>query len=420
MTRANGSTPRATAPIYVLGGSQTDFVRNWTREGTDLVGGTTEVVQSALVNASVDAADIEVGHVGNFAAEIYSGQGHLGGLLVEAEESFVGIPTSRHEAACASGSVAVLAAMADIEAGRYSCALVLGIEHMRMIDAFASQKVLGAAAWVPRETDGVEYPWPQLFSELGDEYDRRYGLSFDHLAALAKMDFENARRNPNAQTRRWAFEDSSFTEDSELNPVVAGRIRRQDCSQVTDGAAAIVLASKEFASEWARARGQDRASIPRITGWGHHTGRMALADKLASSRDGEFVVPHVRNTITDAYDRAGVTIDNVRTIETHDCFTTTQYMAIDHLGLTKPGQSWQAIEEGTINFDGPCPINPTGGLIGLGHPVGATGVRMVLDASRQVSGKAQDCQVPGAVGATAATLNLGGSATTAVCFVLQG
>ena len=121
------------ADTFVLGGAQTDFLRNWTREGSTLADLIAEPVHAALADASIGAADVQVAHVGNFASEIYCGQGHLGGLLVEADPAFSGLPTSRHEAACASGSVAVLAAMADLEAGRYDVALVVGVEMMRNV-----------------------------------------------------------------------------------------------------------------------------------------------------------------------------------------------------------------------------------------------------------------------------------------------
>jgi acetyl-CoA C-acetyltransferase len=399
--------------IVVLGGYQSDFARNLTREGTPISVLVEEVAQGALAASGVGAEQVEVGHVGNFAGELFCGQGHLGGLLVEADPAFVGLPTMRHESACASGSMAVLAAMADLEAGRYDCALVLGVEVMRTTDPLTVQQHLGSAAWVPRETEGVEYPWPALFGELGDEYERRYGLDPEHLAAIAKVNFANARRNPNAQAREWHFEDADFSRDSAKNPVVAGRIQRQDCSQVTDGAAAVVLATPSWAAE----HGQPVDGLARISGWGHRTSRMALADKLADSKDDPYVAPFVRQTVVDALGRAG--LDDGRdldAVEVHDCFTTTEYLAIDHLGLTEPGESWRAIEDGTIGPDGDVPINPSGGLIGGGHPVGATGVRMVLDAAKQVTGTAGDYQVDGA--RTVGTLNLGGSATTSAAFVL--
>ena len=104
-------------------------------------------------------------------------------------------------------------------------------------------------------------------------------------------------------------------------------------------------------------------------------------------------------------------------VETHDCFTTTEYLAIDHLGLTAPGQSWQAVEDGSIEPGGRCPVNMSGGLIGGGHPVGATGARMVFDAARQVAGQAGECQIEGA--RRIQTLNIGGSCATVVSFVVE-
>ena len=157
--------------------------------------------------------------------------------------------------------------------------------------------------------------------------------------------------------------------------------------------------------------------MPRIQGWGHATAPLTFDAKVAESKDQPYVLPHTRRAITDAYRRAGIAdcwaLDG---IETHDCFTTSEYMAIDHFGLTNPGESWKAIEEGVIDFGGKLPINPSGGLIGAGHPVGATGVRQLLDASLQVTGKAGDYQVANA--RRFATLNIGGSGTTSVVFVV--
>lgn len=393
---------------FILGGYQTDFAQNWMRAGKQIPDVLSEVVQGALEATGVPAEDVQVGHVGNFAAELYAMQGHLGAFLVQTNPAFAGLPTARHEAACASGSMAILAASAEIEAGRYDVALVAGIEHMKTVDAAQGGEYLGTAAWYEKEARGIPFPFPALFGQLGDEYQRRFGLNDDHLTRISELNFENARRNPLAQTRDWP------ANPEKMQQTLTGRIRIGDCSQVTDGAVAVILASREYA-ERHMARG--RAAVSMIEGWGHHTATMSFADKMAESAGNPYVLPHTRHAITDAFTRARIAdCWALDAIETHDCFTTSEYMAIDHFGLTAPGEPFKAIEDGVIDFGGRLPINPSGGLIGAGHPVGATGVRQLLDAHRQVTNTAGSYQVEGAK--RVATLNLGGSATTSACFVV--
>jgi acetyl-CoA C-acetyltransferase len=403
--------------VYVLGGHQTDFKRNFAREGKGVFEMLKESVEGALAATGIEPEEIEVAHIGNFVAELFCGQGQLGGLFAAIHPRFSGLPASRHEGACASGSLAALAAQADIKAGHYGLALVAGVEMMRHTTSQEAADHLAAAAWIGREGQEAQWMWPYMFSKLGDEYDRRYGLKREHLAEIARVNFANAKRNPNAQTRDWQFTERSFAADDDANPRVEGRIRKQDCGQITDGGAAVFLASEAVAAAYAKRRGIALEAIPHIEGWGHRTATMRLADKLVESHNSPYVFPHVRGTITDAYKRAGIAGPRaLDAIETHDCFTTTEYMAIDHFGIAAPGESWKAIEAGTIAADGELPINPSGGLIGLGHPVGCTGVRMLLDAYKQTTGTAGACQVEGAK--RCATLNIGGSGTTTVSFIV--
>lgn len=405
-------------PVFILGGHQSDFGRHWTRADLTLFDLFSETVLGALEATGLDAADIEVGHVGNFVAELFTGQGMLGGWFGHVHPGFAGMPASRHEGACASGSLAALAAMADLQSGRYGLACVAGVELMRNVTGLEANQHLGAAVWVGEEAVDRPYVWPAMFSDLAEEYDRRHGLDHRHLMSIAEKNFANAKRNPNAQSRTWSFTPESFTADDEANPVVDGWMRRQDCSQITDGAAVVILASAERAAEYAAATGRDLASIPRIDGWGHTTAPMLLETKLRDSADDAYVFPWVRKAITDAYARAGIGgPEELDAIETHDCFTINEYMAVDHFGLTAPGEAWQAVEDGRTTMEGELPINPSGGLMGLGHPVGATGVRMLLDAAKQVSGTAGDYQVDGA--RRVATYNVGGSATTNCSFVVS-
>jgi acetyl-CoA C-acetyltransferase len=191
----------------------------------------------------------------------------------------------------------------------------------------------------------------------------------------------------------------------------------RDCSQITDGAVSLVLASEAFARQYAAHSEIELDRLPRILGWGHRTAAMKFDSKVRASANSVYVLPHTREAILDAFRRAGVAdVWGVQGIETHDCFTTSEYMAIDHFGITKPGESWRAIEEGIIEFGNRLPINASGGLIGGGHPVGATGVRQALDAFKQVTGQAGDYQIEGAQ--KIATLNIGGSGTTTVAMVI--
>ena len=402
--------------VYILGGWQSDFKRNWAREGLEIGDGFAEALHGGLDAVDMAPDEIEVGHVGNFVGDLFSGQGQLGGFFAMAEPAFDGLPTSRHEAACASGSIALLAAMADIESGRYGTAAVLGLEMMRNVPGETGAAYLGAAAWVGHEYQDARYVWPRAFSELTDEYDRRYGIDEAHLRRISQINFANARLNPRAQTRDYVFNDASFAADDEANPVIEGRVRKSDCGQVTDGAAMVVLASAERAAAYARRRGVPLESLPRIKGWGHRSGPISYQRKVEASADADYVFPQVKRAIDEARVRAGLSLDGIDAVETHDCFAMTEYMAIDHLGLTAPGESWKAIEAGDIEIGGRLPINPSGGLIGCGHPVGATGVRMALDAFRQTTGTAGGCQVEGANNVQ--TLNIGGSTTTTVSLVI--
>ncbi len=403
--------------VYILGGWQSDFSANWARQGLDFAGAFSQVVGEGLASVDLEPKDIDSGHVGNFVGELFAGQGLLGGFFGLVHPDFDGLPTARHEAACASGSVAILAASAEIEAGRYDLSCVVGLEMMRNVPGQKAAENLGSAAWAGHEFQDATFLWPRAFSDLGEEYERRFGLKYEHLAQIAENNFANGKRNPNAQTRDWAFNDKSFTKDDQANPVVEGMIRKNDCGQVTDGAAVVFLASEKRAAEYAAKRGIPLESLPQIKGWGHRSAPISYDRKLRNSEGQPFIFPQVKRAIDDARARAGVSdLAQLDAVETHDCFTTTEYMAIEHLGLTEPGKAWQAIEDGSIAMGGRLPINPSGGLIGCGHPVGATGVRMTLDAFKQVTGTAGAYQVEGAK--TVQTLNIGGSTTTTVSLVV--
>jgi acetyl-CoA C-acetyltransferase len=391
--------------IWILGGYQSDFARNLSREGLDFANLTREVVDQTLATAKMAGADIEVVHVANAFGEMFARQGHLGAMPATVRDDLWDTPSTRHEAACASGGVATLAAIADLRSGAYETALVVGVELEKTVPGDIAAQHLGAAAWTDHEGTEATFMWPYMFAKVADEYDRRYGLDDTHLHAIGALNYANARRNPNAQTRSWDI-------DNAANPVVEGRLHRMDCSQMTDGGAGIVLVTDAYLRDHPTVR-----PLGRIDGWGHRTVGLGLQQKLDRAADDPYVLPHVRSAVLDAMRRAEVTLDDVDGFEVHDCFTPSEYAAIDHIGLTGPGESWKAIENGEIEIGGRLPINPSGGLIGGGHPVGASGIRMLVDATKQVSDTAGAYQVEGAK--TFGTLNFGGSTATTVSFVVS-
>ena len=268
---------------------------------------------------------------------------------------------------------------------------------------------LGVAAWTDHEGADAKFMWPYMFSQLADEYDRRYGLNDAHLHAIAELNMRNAKANPLAQTRGWSFGPGGFAGDDHDNPVVEGRLRRTDCAQVTDGVAGVLLVSDRFRAE--RAGGKPRA---RIAGWGHGTAALPLQAKLDRSQGQPYVFPHVRQVVTDAFRRAEIPgVGALDGIETHDCFSMSEYMAIDHFGITEPGESWKAVENGELERDGAIPVNPSGGLIGVGLPVGATGAAAAPATSAGSSSGRPTCCTGSTPGKTATRSSWTGSSRTA-------
>ena len=399
--------------VSILGGHQSDFAVNLAKSGGSIESLVEDTVRNTADAAGIGLDDIDTIHVGNAFGQLYTGQGHMGAMPATVIPELWGTPAMRHEAACASSSMATLAAMAEIESGRYDCVLVLGVEQEKTMPGPEAAAVQEAAAWVGTDTESATYIWPETFDQLADEYGRRYGIDDVHLRAIGELNLRNAKANPKAQTRAWELSADTCSANDDVNPVVAGRLRRNDITQITDGAVGLVLVS----DRWLAERG--RSALSRIAGWGHSTVGLGLRQKLDRNSDSTYVMPHVRTAITDAFERAKVDdVSQVDAIETHDCMTPSEYLAIDHFGITEPGESWKAIEDGSLERDGQIPMNPSGGLIGGGHPVGATGARMLLDATKQVSSGAGDYQVDDAN--RVATLNIGGSTATTACFVVEG
>ena len=373
--------------VYLLGGAQTDFERNWKKEGKGMVALLKEVMADGLFEAGLSFDDIRelnsenrvACFVGNFIAEKYTDQGHLGAFLTEVDPAFYGVPSARYEAACASSSVAIDAAQTKIKSGDYDVAVVVGWELMKTVDSKTGGDFLGRAAYYEKEGKGIDLPFPKLFGRLADETLKKYPeldekRYLDALAAISVINYSNAKRNPLAQTRKWFMSfDQASTRGTDTNPMVGGKLGVSDCSQVTDGAAVIVLCSEKFLSE------RGISGKPVIKGYGHRTAPMLFDKKMADNEGSEYILPWTRQAVLDAYGRSGLTVDDIDVFETHDCFTSSEYAAISAFGLTEPGKEYEAVESGLIAFGGKKPVNPSGGLIGCGHPVGASGARMMLE-----------------------------------------
>ncbi|MBD3280597.1 thiolase domain-containing protein [Candidatus Dojkabacteria bacterium] len=414
--------------VFIIGGAQTDFQRNFAKEGKSFLAMMREAIIDTMTKTKINFSEINKLRkanrisifVGNFNGEQYLNQGHLAAFFSEIAPEFTGIPAARYEAACASGAVAIDTAITKINAGEIDLAIVLGIEMMKTADPIKGGDFLGAAAFYEEEAKGVSFPFPKLFAQLAEQTQKKYNFGkkefYDALAEISRINYDNAKRNPNAQTRSWFMNKTHASQrNTDFNPPVGGTLCITDCSQVTDGAACIVLASKDFAKKHS-GKYKTKNTFPKIKGRGFRVAPILFETKMTESSKNQYILPWTRQTVLDAYKEAELGVSAIDVFETHDCFTSSEFMAISAFGITKPGREIEAIERGIIDFDGKKPINPSGGLIGVGHPVGATGVRMLLDLYKQISRQAGDYQIDNVQ--NAAMLNIGGSATTNIVFIV--
>jgi acetyl-CoA C-acetyltransferase len=403
-------------PVYVIGVGRTDFQRNLRKEGKSIHDLIVEAAGGAIADARIDPADIQAGVVGNFAAGLFTRQLHLGAMLTEVDPKLRGIPTVHTESACASGGVAVLTGAQQIIGGLHDVVLVAGVEQQKTMSPSDVGDVLAAAGDYQAEKQRYgEFMFPKLFGAIAQIYSQRYGLSDRELALVAVKNFAHARMNPMAQMRGRALTLDYASMASENNPAIAPPLKVTDCSQITDGAAAVVLCSAAFA-----------AKLPtpprvRLLGYGHTTDYLPLDRKDVP----EFAV--ARRSAAQAYAMAGLTPRDIDAAEVHDCFSISEIVASEILGLAESGRGARLLESGAtmlpsvrleLGIATPSrwiPINPGGGLIGDGHPVGATGVRQVVEAFEHLSERAAARQVAGA--RRYLTFNMGGSVTTSVTMI---
>ena len=361
--------------------------------------------------------------IGNFAGELFLKQGHLGPFLTEVNETFIGIPAGRYEAACASSSLATSVANSRIKAGEIDLAIVIGAEIMRNVSPLVANEYLATCSDYNSEGKDVRFFYPRMFGYLTDEAIKRYPEAKEDRLKSAFMEISlknrnNAKKNPNAQTRTENYDKLMLeTLNRKYKNSFGGQTRFSDCSQISDGASILFLASENYARKYLSKTGKQLKDIAQISGTGFRVAELKFADKIKKSANDKYVLPWARQTIVDAFSQAKVTIEDIHVIELHDCFSINEYLSLGNFGITEPGKEYIAIEEGATQLGGKIPINPSGGLIGAGHPVGASGARMILDIFKQVTNQAGNYQVDGAK--RGATFNVGGSCTTTMSFVLS-
>ncbi|WP_328394965.1 thiolase domain-containing protein [Nocardia sp. NBC_00416] len=359
-----------------------------------------EVSGAAVADAGLSADDVDAAFVGVFNSG-FSRQSFEAALLGAGRPELARVPAARQENACATGSAALHAAMDHIQSGRGRVALVVGAEKMTGVGAEVVNDALLGASYRRTEEDAGSFA--AIFGRLADIYADRYGDPRVALAQIAAKNHRNGVANPWAQMRRdLGFEFCSAP--SEKNPVTAGRLLRTDCSLVSDGAAALVVASADIARS-ARRR-------VRVAARAHANDVFAVAN-----REDPIAFDGARRAFGRALADAGIGLDGLDLIETHDCFTLAELIQYEAFGLAEPGKGATVLAEGVTDRDGRLPVNVSGGLKSKGHPVGATGVSQHVMAALQLTGEAGDMQLPKAD--RAAVFNMGGAAVANYASVLE-
>ena len=370
-----------------------------------LVGETVEslvvrAAQDALDDAGIAASDIDEILLGHFNAG-FSAQDFTASLVLQASPDLRFKRATRIENACATGSAAVHQALRAIEAKAARLVLVVGVEQMTTTPAEEIGRNLLKASYVREEAD-TEGGFAGIFGKIAGLYFQKYGDQSDALALIAAKNHRNGVANPYAQMRK----DLGFAfcrTESEKNPYVAGPLKRTDCSPVSDGAAALVIA------EVTTALAMDKAVIFRAASH--------VQDFLPLSRRDILKFEGCAEAWRCALADAGVKLKDLSFVETHDCFTIAELMEYEAMGLAGEGEGARAIADGLTEKDGMLPVNPSGGLKAKGHPIGATGVSMHALAAMQLTGTAGDMQVRDAK--LGGLFNMGGAAVANYVSILE-
>ncbi|HVV81067.1 MAG TPA: acetyl-CoA acetyltransferase [Pseudolabrys sp.] len=381
----------------IVGWAHTPFGR---LEGETVESLIVKAATEALNDAGIAAKDVDEIALGHFNGG-FSPQDFTAALVLQASPDLRFKRATRVENACATGSAAVSQAIRAIEARKARIALVVGVEQMTTTPGPEIGKNLLKASYVREEAD-IDGGFAGIFGKIANLYFQKYGDQSDALAMIAAKNHKNGVSNPYAQMRKDLGYDFCRKE-SEKNPFVAGPLKRTDCSLVSDGAAAIVIADVETALQL------NKAVAFRANAH--------VQDFLPMSKRDILKFEGCSAAWQQALAQAGIKLDDLSFVETHDCFTIAELIEYEAMGLVPEGQGARALKEGWTQKDGKLPINPSGGLKAKGHPIGATGVSMHALAAMQLTGKAGDMQVKNA--RLGGLFNMGGAAVANYVSILE-
>jgi len=381
----------------IIGWGHNKFGRNDTQTTEDMI---SEVVSEAISHAQVDPKEIDNIVVGTFNNGFQKQDFH-GALPAINCEVLKHVPSLRVENACATGSAAIHTALNSIEAKRSKLNLVVGVEKMTDRSTKEAGDILLGASY-RKEEDKIDGGFAGVFAQITDTYFQRYGDQTKYLSKIAAKNHKNGALNPYAHMQV----DLGFdfcNKVSEKNPLVAPPLKRSDCSMISDGAAALIIADDELALEAER-------SIS-------FKARVQMNDLMPMSKRDKTEFRGAALSWKKALSDAQINLMDLSFVETHDCFTIAELIEYEAMGLTKRGEGYKVLEEGTVYKDGKLPINPSGGLKAKGHPVGATGVSQHVMACMQLVGEAKDMQIKNA--SLGGIFNMGGSAVANYVSILE-
>jgi acetyl-CoA C-acetyltransferase len=382
---------------HIVGWAHTPFGK---LEDPDVETLMARVSGEALVHAGVGPEDVDGIYVG-VMNNGFSKQGFEAAQVALNQPALAHVPATRVENACATGSAALYTALDFIESGRGRLALVVGAEKMTAKSVVETSDILLSASYRKEEGD-IDGGFAGVFGRIAQGYFQRYGDRSEELARISAKNHKNGVSNPYAQMRRdFGFEFCNVVSDK--NPYVAAPLRRTDCSLISDGAAALVVADEETAEKL------ERAIAFRA--------RQHVNDHLPLSRRDPTAFQGGRMAWDRARAEAGVTLDDLSLVESHDCFTIAELIEYEAMGLAAPGEGYRIVREGIAEKGGRLPVNPSGGLKSKGHPIGATGVSMHVMACLQLMNEAGDMQINDAK--LAGVFNMGGAAVANYVSILE-